>query len=127
MRLADAEATNIYRNNAFFVTQSYGIPLQRVTESDFSMANLSAVFIGHSFEYSSWSKVYTDVQAEPIPNERDERDERRRFRLREGIQYYKNWFINPARDARLDLRAGDFEPLLHSGAALGPQRCGRDD
>ena len=37
-----AEARNLYRNNAFFVTQSYGIPLQRLTESDFSMANLSA-------------------------------------------------------------------------------------
>ena len=37
MRLADAEAQNTYRNNAFFVTQSYGIPLQRLTESDFSM------------------------------------------------------------------------------------------
>ena len=60
MRLADAEATNLYRTHAFFVTQSYGIPLQRLTESDFSMANLSAVYIGHSFEYSSWSKVYTD-------------------------------------------------------------------
>ena len=38
MRLADAEAKNLYRNNAFFVTQSYGIPLQRLTENDFSMA-----------------------------------------------------------------------------------------
>ena len=52
MKLADAEAKNVYRNNAFFVTQSFAIPLQRVTESDFSVANLSTVYVGHSFEYA---------------------------------------------------------------------------
>ena len=93
MRLADAEAQNIYRNNAFFVTQSYGIPLQRLTESDFSMAGLSAVYVGHSFEYSSWSKVYTDLN-EPYTNERDHRDENGNF-VSEEHNYYQNWFINP--------------------------------
>ena len=88
MRLADAEAKNLYRNNAFFVTQSYGIPLQRLTESDFSMANLSAVYIGHSFEYSSWSKVYTD-RNEPYTNERDHRDENGDFVSAEGHYYDK--------------------------------------
>ena len=93
MRLADAEAQNTYRNNAFFVTQSYGIPLQRLTESDFSMAGLSAVYVGHSFEYSSWSKVYTDLN-EPYTNERDHRDENGNFVSAEH-NYYQNWFINP--------------------------------
>jgi len=93
MRLADAEAKNLYRNNAFFVTQSYGIPLQRLTEHDFSMANLSAVYIGHSFEYSSWSKVYTD-RNEPYTNERDHRDENGNYVSAEG-RYYDNWYINP--------------------------------
>ena len=93
MRLADAEAQNTYRNNAFFVTQSYGIPLQRLTESDFSMAGLSAVYVGHSFEYSSWSKVYTDLN-EPYTNERDHRDENGNF-VSEEHNYYQNWFINP--------------------------------
>ena len=93
MRLADAEAKNVYRNNAFFVTQSYGIPLQRMTESDFSMAGLSAVYIGHSFESSSWSKGYTDLN-EPYTNERDHRDENGNF-VSEEHSYYQNWFINP--------------------------------
>ena len=98
MKLADAEAQNTYRNNAFFVTQSYALPLQRVTDSDFSLADLSAVFIGHSFEYSSWSKVYTDIKA-GYTNERGERDpETGEFKPTEGI-YYKDWFINP-RDTR---------------------------
>lgn len=93
MRLADAEARNIYRNNGFFLTQSYGIPLQRLTESDFSMAGLSAVYIGHSFEYSSWSKIYTD-QNVPYTNERDHRDENGNFVSAE-YNYYDHWYINP--------------------------------
>ncbi len=94
MKLADAEARNIYRNNAFFLTQSYGIPLQRMTESDFSMAGLSAVYIGHSFQYSSWSKVYTDRRADYV-NDRDHRDEEGNFVSATG-SYYDDWFINPA-------------------------------
>ena len=93
MRLADAEAKNVYRNNAFFLTQSYGIPLQRLTESDFSMAGLSAVYIGHSFEYSSWSKIYTDLN-KPYTNERDHRDENGQFVSAEH-NYYDHWYINP--------------------------------
>ena len=78
--------------------RSYALPLQRVTDSDFSLADLSAVFIGHSFEYSSWSKVYTDIKA-GYTNERGERDpETGEFKPTEGI-YYKDWFINP-RDTR---------------------------
>lgn len=94
MKLADAQARNIYRNNAFFVTQSYGIPLQRMTESDFSMAGLSAVYVGHSFQYSSWSKVYTDRRAD-YTDERDHRDENGQFVAATG-NYYEDWFINPA-------------------------------
>lgn len=94
MKLADAQARNLYRNNAFFLTQSYGIPLQRMTESDFSMAGLSAVYVGHSFQYSSWSKVYTDRRA-PYTDERDERDENGNF-VAKTDNYYKDWYINPA-------------------------------
>ncbi len=94
MKLADAEARNIYRNNAFFVTQSYGIPLQRMTDRDFSMAGLTAVYIGHSFQYNSWSKVYTDVRAD-YTDDRDHRDENGNF-VPADHSYYDDWFINPA-------------------------------
>ncbi|MDE6507934.1 MAG: putative porin [Alistipes sp.] len=94
MKLTDAEAKNVYRNNAFFLTQSYGIPLQRMTESDFSMAGLSAVYIGHSFQYSSWSKVYTDRRAD-YTDERDHRDAEGNF-VPVTKNYYDDWFINPA-------------------------------
>ncbi|MDE7123673.1 MAG: putative porin, partial [Alistipes sp.] len=93
MKLADAEARNYYRNNGFFVTQSYAIPLQRVTEEDFSLAGLSSVFVGHSFEYNAWSKVYTDRYA-PYTDERDHRDENGEFVAVER-NYYADWFINP--------------------------------
>lgn len=93
MKLADAEAQNTYRNNAFFVTQSYGIPLQRMTEYDFSMADLSAVYVGHSFEYSSWSKVYSDIKSE-YTDERDHRDEQGNF-VPATYRYFEHWYINP--------------------------------
>ena len=94
MRLTSSQATNIYRNNAFFVEQSYGIPLLPVTESDFSIANLPAVFIGHSFEYNSWSKVYKDIRG-TYTDDRYERDADGNFVPQDGLEYYKNWFINP--------------------------------
>ncbi len=93
MKLQDAEAQNLYRNNAFFVTQTYGIPLQRLTEADFSMAGLSSVYIGHSFEYNSWSKLYKDRRA-PYTNERGERNPDGTFTPTTS-EYYENWYIDP--------------------------------
>ena len=74
MKLAEAEAENSYRNNSFFVKQSYAIPLQPVTDYDFSIAGRSAVYIGHVFEYNTWSKLYTDKYA-TYTNDRGSRDE----------------------------------------------------
>lgn len=93
MRLAAAEANNLYRNTSFFVKQSIGIPLQRMTERDFSMADLSAVYIGHLFEYNSWSKVYTDKYA-TYTDERYERNENGTFKSHTDT-YYKDWFLSP--------------------------------
>ncbi len=93
MRLTDAQAKNAYRNNSFFIEQSYGIPLLPVTDRDFSIGQLPAIFIGHSFEYDSWSRVYTDVNA-PYINERGHRDEQGNF-VPDTLSYYNNWYINP--------------------------------
>ncbi len=93
MKLENAEAKNIYRNNAMFVEQSYGVPLAPMTDRDFSMANLSAFYVGHSFEYNRWSKTYSDIYATY--------DDARGIRNEDGSytttthEYYDNWYINP--------------------------------
>ena len=94
-RLASSEAHNHYRNHSFFVKQAIAIPLQRVTEYDFSLADLSAVYIGHQFEYNTWSKVYTDVRAE-YTNERGDYDEDGNY-IPTTHSYYSDWYINPER------------------------------
>ena len=104
MRLTRYEAENIYRNHAFFLTQSYAFPLQRVTENDFSLADLSAVFVGHSIEYDIWSKTYTDQTAYYI-NERGHQDENGLF-IPDTLTYYNHHFINPnaSRDSLCERR-----------------------
>ena len=95
MRLASSEAHNHYRNHSVFVKQAYAIPFERVTEYDFSIADLSAMYIGHQFEYSSWSKVYTDKKG-TYSNERGNyNEETGKWEELKDQEYYEDWFINP--------------------------------
>lgn len=96
MRLTSSKAQNTLRNNAFFVEQSYGIPLVPVTQRDFSIAELPVVFLGHSFEYNAWSKLYTDIRGTYTDPRADRDPETGEFIPLEGLEYYKDWFINPA-------------------------------
>ncbi len=93
MRLAEAEAENHYRNHAVVLRQAYAIPLQRVTEHDFSLADIPAVYVGHQIEYNSWSKVYTDKRA-TYTNDRGEVTEDGKY-IPTTHSYYDNWYINP--------------------------------
>ncbi len=93
MKLAAAEAENSYRNSSFFVKQALAIPLQPVTDYDFSLADLSAIYIGHIFEYNAWSKLYTDKYAE-YTNERGSVGKDGEFVPTKDV-YYKNWYISP--------------------------------
>ena len=93
MRLADAEAKNTYTNNAFFIKQSYAIPFARVTEYDFSVADLPAIYVGHTFEYNEWSKVYVDKYS-TFKDERYSRNPNGTFNSKTDT-YYKDWFFNP--------------------------------
>ncbi len=95
MRLASAEAKNTYRNNAFFIKQSIGIPLVRMTPRDFSMADLPAVYVGHTFEYNEWSKVYVDKYS-TFYNERASRNPNGTY-VGKTDTYYKDWYISPER------------------------------
>lgn len=69
------DARNVLKNNIFYITQSYGIPLRRLSEEDFSIADRSSVFFGHSFQYSRYFKKYTDTKTG-------------------SGDFYEDWFIN---------------------------------
>ena len=93
MKLASSQAKNIYRNHAFFIKQSIGIPLQRMTEQDFSMADLPAIYVGHTFEFNSWEKIYEDKYA-TYTDERADRYPDGSYKPKSDT-YYKNWYFNP--------------------------------
>ncbi len=119
VKLQDAEATNHYRNNTLFVKQSYGIPLQSFTERDFSMADKTALYVGHSIEYSTWSKVYSDVKAS-YTDDRAYRNESGEYES-ETYYYYDNWYLN-ADMTRDSIR----ERVLSNRLFVQAQPWGRD-
>ncbi|MFR9651319.1 MAG: putative porin [Rikenellaceae bacterium] len=94
MKLTDANAYNRYRNYTLFAQQSYGIPLHSFTEDDFTMANHSAVYIGHSIEYERWSKVYSDDNVD-YTNDQASYDYEAGEYVSSTESYYDNWFIDP--------------------------------
>ena len=120
MRLADAEAHNSYRNNAFFVEQSYGIPLLPVTERDFSIAALPAVFVGHSASNTTpGAGFYSDKRA-PYTDERGGRDEHGDF-VPVTRDYYDNWYLNPTQT-----RDSTYERVISNRLFVQVQPWNRD-
>ena len=95
MRLASSEAHNHYRNHSFFIKQALAIPLQRVTEYDFSLADLSAIYVGHQLEYNTWSKVYTDKRSTYTNQRGHYNEESGKWEPVSDISYYDDWFIDP--------------------------------
>lgn len=69
-------ARNLLKNNTWYLFQSYGIPLRKLTEEDFSIADRSSFFIGHSMEYSRFSRNYTDTKSS-------------------SGDYFQHWYIDP--------------------------------
>ncbi len=80
------DAFNLIKDNTFYVVQSYGVPLRQLTEDDFSIADQSSVFFGHSFKYSRWHRVYTDTRRGTLIPVDDEGNTR---------SYYQFWNDNP--------------------------------
>ncbi len=89
VRLTDAR--NNFKWNSFFVTQAYGIPLQRVTDADLSIADKSSIFIGHAFEYTAVHKQYTDTHAASRYQMRDKNG----IPNGEFHEFYEHWYIDP--------------------------------
>ncbi len=72
------DARNVMKNNSYFLVQSYGFPLRKLTEEDFSIADQSSIYLGHSVQYHRFFKNYTDTKAGMATPD-----------------YYENWYINP--------------------------------
>ncbi|MCC8034687.1 MAG: putative porin [Rikenellaceae bacterium] len=84
------DAYNLIKDNTFYVTQSYGVPLRKLTEDDFSIADQSSIFFGHAFQYSRWHRVYTDTRAQSLI------DENTSSTLPQGERpsFYEDWFYS---------------------------------
>lgn len=87
VRMSDAK--NTIKNNTYYVVQSYGIPLRRLSDEDFSISDRSSLFIGLSTEYQRWWKKYSDTRngttyypGFPTPDD-------------QAVNYYENWYISP--------------------------------
>ena len=119
MRLAKAEAKNSYRNNAFFIKQSFGIPFARMTDYDFSMADLPAIYVGHTFEYNAWDKVYVDKYS-TYKDERYERNPNGTFKSHTDT-YYKDWYYNPEKT-----RDSTYERIITNRLFVQAQPWNRD-
>lgn len=92
VRLTDAR--NMYKNFSVYAIQSYGIPFVRLTEDDFTMGDVPAVYFGHAIEWNRWTRSYEDTRT-------GSRFERRVDyydvdSATETIDYYSNWFFNAA-------------------------------
>ena len=70
------------------------MPLRRLSDEDFSIAERSSVFIGHSFLYSRFWRKYTDTKSGMAKGE-------------DVKPYYEHWYINPTAS-----RDSTFESLL---------------
>ncbi len=90
-KLGEASASNHYRNNTLFVEQAFGVPMEEFGENDFSLADKTAFYVGHSMAYSTWSRVYRDTRATYT----DDRawKENGVFYSETG-EYYENWFFD---------------------------------
>lgn len=81
---ASADARNLYKGNTFYWTQSYGIPLRRQRVSDdLTLSKIPTVFIGQSFQYTSFKKIYSDALTAPTGAE-DEKE-----------PFYEHFYISP--------------------------------
>lgn len=74
------DAKNVLKNNSFYVSQSYGIPLRKLDDSDFSIADRPGIFIGHILEYNRYSRKYSDTRSNS--------------EIGDDGKYYDHWFIN---------------------------------
>ncbi|MBR4851205.1 MAG: putative porin [Tidjanibacter sp.] len=88
MKMSDA--LNKANNTALYLVQTYGIPFVPMTDSVFTMADRTAVYIGHSITYNRWNRNYSDTNSGTTYKITD-----RTGKVVDTRNYYDNWFFNP--------------------------------
>lgn len=58
IRVNMQNATNVYRGNTVWWTQSYGIPLRKQKEDELTIQKIPTIYIGQAFEFSHFKKHY---------------------------------------------------------------------
>ena len=53
-------AANEIKSNTYFLTHSYGVPLNLFNRADSTLGEGTIVYFGHSFEYSRYRRIYAD-------------------------------------------------------------------
>jgi hypothetical protein len=80
-------ALNVLSSNTYFLTHSYGMPLNLFKRDSLATAEGIVVYFGHTFEYSRYRRVYTDGVADTAYV--DLLDERRKY-----MRYYDNRYLS---------------------------------
>lgn len=57
-------ALNVLSSNTYFLTHSYGIPLNLFKRDSLDTDSGTVVYFGHTFEYSRYKRIYTDGTAD---------------------------------------------------------------
>ncbi len=113
-----SDASNILKNNTFYTFHSYGIPLRRMTEDDFSMAGIPSIYVGYSLQYDTWSRLYRDSASGMQAADPDGGSEDAPLPT---TPFYENWYIN--KDYTRD---STYESRLSNRLFVQLQPWGRD-
>ncbi len=81
-------ARNLIKSDNFYTVHTYGVPLRRLTEDDFSMSGVPAFYIGYAFRYDRWRRRYTDLR------ENDATNNMKDDQYRPSREYYTNWYMD---------------------------------
>jgi hypothetical protein len=83
-------ALNELSSNTYFLTHSYGVPLNLFKRDSLNAAEGTVVYFGHTFEYSRYRRVYTDGVADTAYV--DLLDKQRNY-----MHYYDNRYLSAVR------------------------------
>jgi hypothetical protein len=86
-------ALNVLSSNTYFLTHSYGIPLNLFKRDSLEAATEGTmVYFGHSFEYSRYKRIYTDGVADTAYVDLY-------YGQRNYMHYYDNHYLSAVRSA----------------------------